>query len=289
MNKPLSLKTRIFLDSGDPQETKEAISLLGFLDGQTTNPSLVAKNPELRKKIDSGEKLSAEDVHDFYRGVIKEISSQIPQGSVSVEVYADATTSKEEIVKQAREMDTWVHNAHIKLPITPSGLEAAHILSQEEKKLNMTLCFSQQQAAAVYAATESSMKGDIFISPFIGRFDDRGENGMSFIENIVKMFSTSNGHVEVLAASVRTYEHFAYCLALGVDIITAPLKVLKQWKEHNLEIPGKDFQYEKGELKHIPYEEISLSKKWDQYNIQHDLTDAGLEKFAKDWKSLIKE
>ena len=93
--RPPNLKTKIFLDSGNPVETREAIKLLGFLDGQTTNPSLIAKNPELQAKLSAGEKLSSEDVNTFYKSVIEEIHSMIPDGSISIEVYADKNTSKE--------------------------------------------------------------------------------------------------------------------------------------------------------------------------------------------------
>lgn len=287
MIRPSNLFTRIFLDSGDPAETQEAISTLGFLDGQTTNPSLVAKNPELKNKLGAGEKLSSQDINNFYKNVVQEISQLVPDGSVSVEVYADKNTSHEDMLSQAHEMNTWIGNAHIKLPITSAGLSASEILIKEGIRVNMTLCFSQKQAAAVYAATRGAKKGDVFLSPFIGRFDDQGENGMSFIKNVLNMFSKSDGHVEVLAASVRTYEHLKCCLACGVDIVTAPLNILKEWVGHDLEIPDSNYLYDKKDLKDFEYEHTLLDKTWDTYNIQHDLTDVGLEKFAKDWNSLI--
>ena len=86
--KPKNLKTKLFLDSGDPEETKEALNLLGFLDGQTTNPSLISKNPIVIKRIESGKKFSREEIYAFYKDVVCEISSLIPQGSVSIEVYS---------------------------------------------------------------------------------------------------------------------------------------------------------------------------------------------------------
>ena len=211
----------------------------------------------------------------------------VPQGSVSIEVYADANTSVEDMLTQAREMNTWINNAHIKLPITSAGLEAAETLVAEGMKVNMTLCFSQEQSAAVYAATQGAKKGDVFLSPFIGRLDDRGENGMSFIENVHNMFVKSDGHVELLAASVRTYEHFKQCLALGVDLATVPGSVLKEWAQNNFELPGSDYVYDIADMKNLPFEELNLDKDWNEYNIQHDLTDSGLEKFANDWNGLI--
>ncbi|MBT3538781.1 transaldolase [Candidatus Parcubacteria bacterium] len=285
--RPENLKTRIFLDSGDPKETKEILDLLGFLDGQTTNPSLIAKNPELKEKLGSGEQLSSQDINNFYKDVVGEISEMIPQGSVSIEVYADANTPAEDMLVQAREMNTWINNAHIKLPITAAGLEAANVLTGEGMRVNMTLCFSQEQGAAVYAATLGAKKGDVFLSPFIGRLDDRGENGMSFIENAHNMFKKSDGHVELLAASVRTYEHFKQCLSLEVDLATVPGKVLKEWAENNFELPKSDYVYDAGSMENLPFEDTNLEKEWNGYNIQHDLTDSGLEKFASDWNGLI--
>ena len=184
--RPANLKTKIFLDSGDPAETRAAFLALGFLDGQTTNPSLVAKNPET-----AGKKFSKDELISFYRKVVEEISSLIPKGSVSVEVYADALTSAEEMLKQARIFNKWISNAHVKFPTTTEGLKAAEIAVREGIKVNMTLVFSQQQAAAVYMATKGAKKGDVFISPFAGRLDDIGENGMDVISNIVKMYKTA--------------------------------------------------------------------------------------------------
>jgi transaldolase len=287
MARPEGLKTKIFLDSGDPQETKEALELLGFLDGQTTNPSLIAKNPELKEKLGAGESLGSGDINEFYKKVVTEISQMIPNGSVSIEVYADANTSAEDMLSQAREMNTWIPNAHIKLPITESGIEAAHILSREGVQLNMTLCFSQQQGAAVYSATQGRKKGDVFLSPFIGRLDDRGENGMDFIAHTHQMFQNSDGHVELLAASIRTYAHLKECFRLGVDIVTVPIKALREWAEHGMELPSADYVYDAGELKPLAFEEVDLRQNYASFNIQHDLTDAGLAKFASDWNGLI--
>ncbi len=108
----------------------------------------------------------------------------------------------------------------------------------------MTLCFSQAQAAAVYAATRGAKKGEVFVSPFIGRLDDRGENGMDLIANILKMYGKGDGHVEVLTASVRTLDHLLCAIKLGSDIITAPLAVLKEWKEKGLPMPKDDYPYD---------------------------------------------
>jgi transaldolase len=286
--RPQNLKTRIFLDGGDPDETKDLIKRLGFLDGQTTNPTLIAKNPEARKRLEKGDKFSKEEIFTFYRGVIKTISDLIPRGSVSVEVYADAKTSAEDMLQQGREMFGWVPNAHIKFPTSREGLKASEQAVKAGLRVNMTLCFSQEQAAAVYAATRGAKKGNVFVSPFVGRLDDRGENGMDVIGNIIGMYKQGDGHVEVLTASVRTQEHFMEALRLGSDIITAPYEIVKAWGEKGLPVPAPDHRYDLKGLKDIPYRDIDLAKKWEEYDIRHDLTDKGMERFSADWNALIK-
>src|SRR5512139_2316371 len=123
--RPLNLKTKIFLDGGDPDETRQLLGLLGFLDGQTTNPTLISKNPEARMRLEGGEKFSAEEILAFYRKVVGEVSGLIPKGSISVEVYADARTTSEAMCRQAQEMFSWIPNAHIKFPTTTEGLKSA--------------------------------------------------------------------------------------------------------------------------------------------------------------------
>ena len=152
----------------------------------------------------------------------------------------------------------------------------------------MTLVFNQEQAAAVHAATRGAKKGDVFVSPFIGRIDDRGENGMDLIKNTVQMYKKVNSHVEVLAASVRSLDHYLYSLALGADIITAPLKAIKGWVEKGMQVPDNSYQYNQGDFKSIEYKELDLNKSWQEFNIKHDLTNVGIEKFAQDWNNLIK-
>ena len=286
--RPEKLKTRIFLDGGDPGETREAIRLLGFLDGQTTNPTLISKNPEARKRIERGEKFSTDEILNFYHGVVKEISGLIPQGSVSVEVYADASTRAEDMLKQGKEMFSWIPNAHIKFPTSAEGLKAAQQAIKEGLRVNMTLCFQQEQAAAVHAATRGAKKGEVFVSPFIGRLDDKGENGMDLIANILKMYERGDGHVELLTASVRNIDHHLYALKLGSDIITSPFKILKEWAENGLRVPGDEYRYNAGDLKAIQYRDIVLTKNWQEYDIRHELTDKGMARFSADWNSLIK-
>jgi len=285
--KPETLKTKIFLDSGDPKDTESILFLLGFLDGQTTNPSLIAVSPGAKERLLKGEKFSKKELFDFYKETVQQISSLIPEGSVSVEVYADKDTGANEMYEQGKEMFSWIKNAHIKYPTNKEGLKAAERSIKEGMRVNMTLCFTQEQAAAVYSATMGAKKGDVFISPFVGRLDDRGENGMQLIENILKMYTKGDGHVEVLTASVRNLNHFMAAINLGSDIITAPMKILIEWQEVGSLIPTKEYMYEKGELTDIPYKELNLKEPWQEFNIRHELTDKGIERFAEDWNNLI--
>lgn len=287
--KPKNLTCSIFLDSGDPQETKEALTLLGFLDGQTTNPTLLSKNPEVKKRLERGEKFTKEEIYGLYKQVVGEISGLLPQGSVSIEVYADKTTSADAMLAQGREMFGWIPNAHIKFPTTKEGLTAAGLAVKEGMRVNMTLVFSQDQAAAVYAATKGAKKGDVFVSPFVGRLDDRGENGMDVIKNIIEMYRGGDGHVSVLTASVRSVHQLLYAIKLGSDIITVPFTVAKQWSEQGLALPGDDFHYDAGNRKTIPYKKIDRNRDWKEYDLTHELTDIGMEKFAGDWDTLIQQ
>lgn len=290
--RPDTLKTKIFLDSGDPQETKELIKLLGFLDGQTTNPTLIAKNPQAQERLAKGNKFSKEEVMSFYNDVVTEISLLIPNGSISIEVDANAQSDADKLFSQAEEMNTWIPNAHIKYPTTAAGLAAAEQSLKKGMRVNMTLVFSQEQAAAVYAATREAgtptLPGfkNVFLSPFAGRLDDLGENGMDLIKNCVTMYQDTDHHVEVLAASIRSYDHLLASFAHGADIVTAPLKIYKEWAEKGMPVPDKSFSYNPG-LTAIPYAQLDLSKGWSSYNISHELTDKGLQRFSEDWNTLV--
>ncbi len=286
--RPGNLRTRIFVDGGNPDETREAIDILGFLDGQTTNPTLISKNPGVRQRLEKGNKFTKEEIIDYYREVVKKISSMVPQGSISVEVYADAVTKAEAMLEQGREMFGWIPNAHVKFPTSGEGLKAAGQAIREGMRVNMTLCFSQSQAAAVYAATKGAARGNVFVSPFIGRLDDRGENGMDLIANIIRMYRQGDGHVEVLTASVRNEDHLLDAIKVGSDIITSPFTILKEWGQGGISMPGPDYVYRRPNLRPIPYEEIDLNKGWQEYDIRHDLTEHGMKSFSDDWNALIK-
>ena len=286
--RPKDLMTRIFLDGGDPEETREIIRLLGFLDGQTTNPTLISKNPRARYHLERGEKFTREEILDFYRETVREIHELIPEGSISVEVYGDLLTFAEEMLRQAKEMFSWIPNAHIKFPTSREGLRAAEQAVKNGLRVNLTLCFTQEQAAAVYAATRGAKRGDVYLSPFIGRLDDKGENGMDLVSHILKMYQKGDGHVMVLTASVRKIDHLLFALKLGSDIITLPFNVLKEWCERGLPMPRVDYVYHPGNFKNIPFKEIDLIKNWQAYDIRHELTDKGMERFSADWNGLIK-
>jgi transaldolase len=191
------------------------------------------------------------------------------------------------MITQGREMNTWIPNAHIKLPTTKAGLEAANVLTGEGVRVNMTLIFSQAQAAAVHAATLGAKKGDVFLSPFVGRLDDRGENGIDLISRISDMYKKEGSHVEILTASVRNIDHFLASIAAGTDIITCPKKILDEWAAGDFITPDATYEYTRDDLSSIPDASVSLTQSWQEYNIQHDLTDTGLQKFADDWNALI--
>lgn len=285
--KPSSLTTRIFLDGGNPEETREIMDILGFLDGQTTNPTLISTNPDVKEKLEKGNRFSGSELLSFYRNVVRRISSLIPAGSVSVEVYSDPSSPADDMLEQGKEMFSWIPNAHVKFPTSHEGLVATARAIKEGLRVNMTLCFTQEQAAAVYAATLGARRGDVFVSPFIGRLDDRGENGMDIIANIMTMYGGGDGHVEVLTASVRSYDHLMCALKLGSDIITAPFTILKEWAHKGIPLPSGNYEYHAKSLKPIPYRQIDLSRPWQEYNIRHDLTTKGMQKFSADWNSLL--
>ncbi|MBI1833733.1 MAG: transaldolase [Candidatus Andersenbacteria bacterium] len=281
-------ETKLFIDGGDPTETAEATHFLtqaGYkgLDGQTTNPSLVAKNPDIVAKIKADEKLTAAELLQKYKEIVQDIEKSAA-GEISIEVYADQNTTAEEMVAQAREMGTWIQSRVIKLPTTEQGLLAAEQL-KGELPLNLTLCFSQQQAAAIYSATQGSAY-PVFISPFIGRLDDRGENGIDLVANILRMVGHQS-HVQILTASIRSVEHILGALALGTHALTLPFaKAFKPWAEKGFPLPGEDYEYHFNGSP-IPYEELDLAADWRSFDLHHDLTAVGLQKFVDDWNSLL--
>jgi transaldolase len=174
-------KTKILVDGGDPQETQRVKQMLGFVDGQTTNPSLIAKNPHIKELIASGHKLSNKEELDEYKKIVQTISPLVGDAGVSIEVFSDEKTTAEEMFSQGQEMFSWIPNAYIKYPCTAEGLRAAQMSVKRGMRVNITLCFSQQQAAAVYAATKGTEE-PAYVSPFVGRLDDIGQNGMDVVK-----------------------------------------------------------------------------------------------------------
>lgn len=286
-------RTKILVDGGDPDETLRVTQLLGFVDGQTTNPSLIAKNPEVQQLLASGRRLSAQEEKDEYKKIVQRLSPLVGDAGVSIEVFADLDTTAEQMLEQGQEMFAWIANAYIKYPCTHEGLRAAQMSIKKGIRVNMTLCFSQEQAAAVYAATRGA-KDPVYVSPFIGRLDDIGQNGMDVVKNIIKMFQAGDHHVLVLAASIRNLEHLLYSFALKSDLATVPAKILEEWASEGSPVPDDSFAYHpknsKGEpLKAIHYKELDLNAPWESFDIQHDLTREGIQKFVADYESTLRK
>jgi len=285
-------KTKILVDGGDPNETLRIKSLIGFVDGQTTNPSLIAKNPDIQQLIASGHSLSSEEEKNEYKKIVQSISPLVGDAGVSIEVFADLGTTAEEMLDQGQEMFSWIPNAYVKYPCTHEGLRAAQMSVQKNIRVNMTLCFSQEQAAAVSAATTGS-KAPVYVSPFVGRLDDHGEDGMDLVRNIKKMYEHSDGHVHVLAASIRSVNHLLCSFALSAELATVPGRILEEWAATGFPMPDRNFRYRGVDasgkpLKAIPYKELDLSLPWQSFNIAHELTNKGIQKFVADYQSTLR-
>ena len=278
-------KAKILVDGGDPHETAAIKDRLGFVDGQTTNPSLIAKNPEIKRLVTSGHKLNEQEEAQEYRRIVRAIAPLVGDAGVSIEVFADLKTTAEHMFQQGRDMFSWVPNAYVKYPCTPEGLRAAEISVREGIRVNMTLCFSQEQAAAVYGATRGTAE-PAYVSPFIGRLDDTGQNGVDLVANIKRMYEHGDGHVKVLAASIRSLAQLLYCFAIGADLITVPAKILHEWADAGFPMPDDRFTYAPiGER--IGYQEIELDRPWPEFDVAHELTTKGVEKFAADYRATL--
>jgi transaldolase len=286
-------KAKILVDGGDPEETVRVKRLVGYVDGQTTNPTLISKNPEVQTLVSSGHKLSSREELEEYKNIVQSISPLVGDAGVSIEVYADFDTTAEEMLAQGREMFSWIPNAYVKYPCTHEGLRAAQMSVREAMRVNMTLCFSQEQAAAVYAATKGS-KAPVYVSPFVGRLDDRGENGIDLVKNIKAMYEAGDGHVHVLAASIRSIKHLLGAFALKAELVTAPGKIWEEWAASSFPLPEADFVYQGADragvpLKPISYKSIDLNRAWESFDIQHELTTKGIRQFVADYKSTLKQ
>jgi len=209
---------KFFLDTADLAEIKD-FATTGLVDGVTTNPSLAAKQGMNFKEL------------------IGEIC-KVVSGPVSAEVTA---LDYETMMKEADVLRKIARNVTIKVPLTQDGLKVCRALSSEGTMVNVTLCFTCGQAILAAKA------GATFVSPFVGRLDDLGVNGMQLIYDIVDIFQNYDSFkTQVLVASVRSPEHIINAARCGAHVITAPTKVIRQL-------------------------------------YQHPLTDAGLKKFAEDW------
>lgn len=197
---------RIFLDTANIDQIRQAAKL-GIISGVTTNPSLMSK----------------EGTSD-YEKVVKAICSIIP-GSVSAEVLAEDTES---MIKEARIKASWAPNVTIKIPATANGLEAISTLSKESIETNMTLCFSVNQALL------GALAGTTYVSPFVGRLDDAGHDGMQVVKDIVEVFKHYELPTQVIAASIRHPQHCVAAAKAGAHIATVPHSVLMQMIRHPL-------------------------------------------------------
>jgi transaldolase len=202
---------KFFVDTADVAEIREVAST-GLLDGVTTNPSLVAKTGR-----------------DF-RTVIKEICS-IVEGPVSAEVTA---LDADAMVTEGQSLAKIAGNVAVKVPLTWDGLKACRALAQSGLKVNVTLCFNANQALLAAKA------GASFISPFIGRLDDAGHDGMELIGEIRQIYDNYDFTTEILAASIRTVNHVKYAALAGADVVTVPIAVMKSLVKHPLTDKGLD-------------------------------------------------
>jgi len=195
----------IFLDTGNTKEIKEAASW-GVLDGITTNPSLVAKEGR------------------SFKDLLREICS-IVDGPISAEVVS---VEADAMIKEGKDLAAVHKNIVVKVPLIPEGLKACKAMTSQGIRVNVTLCFSPNQALLAAKA------GAWCVSPFIGRLDDISHNGMELIRDIVTIFRNYQYKTKVLVASVRHPQHVVEAAKIGGDICTMPMTVFKQLVQHPL-------------------------------------------------------
>ena len=200
---------KFFVDTADVPAIAE-LNDLGMVDGVTTNPSLIKK--------------SGRDILE----VTKEICDLV-EGPVSAEVIA---VEADAMIAEGRKLAEIAENITVKLPLTWDGLKACKVLSSEGKMVNVTLCFSANQALLAAKA------GATFISPFIGRLDDINIDGMDLIEDIRTIYDNYAFETEILAASIRSVNHVLDSARIGADVITAPPEVIKKLASHPLTDKG---------------------------------------------------
>jgi len=213
---------KFFIDTANVDAIRKAHER-GMVDGVTTNPSLIAK-----------------EGRDF-RTVVDEIASFV-KGPISLEVVSE---DAEGMLKEARDLNGWIENAAIKIPMTWEGLKAVKVCADEGIQTNVTLCFSPNQALLAAKA------GATFVSPFIGRLDDIGHNGMGIVEGIIQIYQNFGLETEIIVASIRHPVHVYEAALLGADIATIPPVVLDKM-------------------------------------VNHPLTDIGIKRFLDDWEKVKK-
>jgi len=202
----------IFLDSSDIKEIR-GLNKANLVDGITTNPSLLAS------------------ANTNFKILLKEICSEI-KGPVSAEVTAPDVHS---MLKEADVLKKIAKNIVIKVPLTWNGLQVCSILSAKKIKVNVTLCFSTSQALLAAKA------GATYVSPFVGRLEDIGDNGIQLIADIKKIFNNyKNIKTKILSASIRSVEHFNAVATIGSDVATVPVKIFKELHKHHLTDKGVD-------------------------------------------------
>ncbi|MEN9407742.1 MAG: hypothetical protein RLZZ455_958, partial [Candidatus Parcubacteria bacterium] len=226
---------KFLLDSGDPEEYREIAALAqqkgSSLWGATTNPSLIAK------KL-SGKKITKDEAFALQKRIVLEILDIVP-GAVSAEVYADKSTTAEEMITQGKDIATWHERIVVKLPTTYEGFIARTELRKENIIINNTLVFSQEQIFAICLHEQivskqfSVLPGQwpSFISPFVGRLDDIGLAGIDLVANGIKIKKRMSPELWMLEASARTAQHVREGEELGSELITAPGKVYKEFFE----------------------------------------------------------
>jgi transaldolase len=203
---------KFFIDTANLDEIREA-NEMGLIDGVTTNPSLIAKEGDI----------------DFKEHIAK-ICAMV-KGDISAEVVSLET---EGMLKEGREYAKIADNVVIKCPLTLDGLKATRTFTAEGIKTNVTLCFSAAQAILAAKA------GATYVSPFIGRLDDIGQNGMQLIADIVQIYANYDYRTQVLAASIRHPMHIVDAALTGADVCTIPFKTLAQLVKHPLTDKGLD-------------------------------------------------
>lgn len=200
---------KFFIDTAEIEEIKQA-NLRGWVDGVTTNPSLIAKSGK-----------------DFF-SVIKEICKEV-SGPVSAEVIS---LKADEMVREGLELAKLASNVVVKIPMCEDGMIAVKKLTAEGIRTNVTLVFSPMQALLAAKA------GATMVSPFVGRLDDIGSDGMQMVNQVIQMYRNYDFNTEVLVASVRSPMHIQIAAEMGADIATIPFKVMQQMTHHPLTDKG---------------------------------------------------